>query len=367
MRARDILRFLPIIALVYGGAALVAYKQGVHASLQAMGAVESVSTSYKVVSPENVDVMMAGAKAGDQFRFSQGNYGHLALNDRSFTPAITFHFAEGAFVEKLTLTKVQGLKVENLSVEAGKAEKIDWVFAVSVLNSQEIIFSGGRILWSADQDNTNDGKGMTIRQSRAVKVQNMTFNDNYRGVVVRDSDDITLRANMFDGVRSDGINVSGGQNIKIINNECRDFYPLPKAGDHPDCIQFWNDTANRSNQHVEIIGNNILKGQGGVTQGIFISGQKEGFPNKDFTIKNNMIEQGMGHAIMIHRSENMHLEGNTITPSAEILHMPGVTIRPPVADITLKENKSPLLDAAPGVDLHLNLSGNIFERVVGLP
>ena len=293
--------------------------------LLVMGAVSAYGFGHRKavlaaqqLAPVDLAELIKTATAADVIPIPAGSYGKLTLRDLSFEQPVILSFGEGAIVETISLYNVSGLTFRNLNIRAGKIEdetKIDWVFAVTLLRSHHIRFSGGRILWSADGDGTNDGKGFNIRESADVEVTGVTFNDNYRGIMVRDSDRVTLTHNKFIGVRSDGINVSGSVDVTIRDNLCRDFFPDHEAGDHPDCIQFWNDTASRSNQRVLIADNQIIRGRGGVSQGIFVSGLKQGLPNKEFIIRDNVIEQGMGHGIMIHRSDGVEVHGNKITPS----------------------------------------------------
>lgn len=297
---------------------------------------------------QDLPQILAQAQGGDVINLAPGYYPALSIHDMRFAASVVLDGQGLVIFEKLFLAKTQNITLRNISIEAGETSQQDRHYALTIVGSQNISLEGSRIGWSADGNLYNDGMAVLVRESFNVSIERNIIHNAFIGLTVRDSDQVRVRDNVFRDIRRDGINVSGSVDVGIVANTCRDFHPV-RPVDHPDCIQFWNDTAQRSNENIRIINNKILRGAGGVSQGIFLSGQKLDLPHKNVLIEGNIIRQGMGHGIFVHKAENVMVRANKILPAPPLEFVPALSVRAPVAGVLVQGNLLSRLDVAPAL------------------
>ena len=297
------------------------------------------------------------AAGGETIRLAPGYYPPLVLHKKRFSEPVIVDGQGLAIIKRIELDRVQNITFRNIIVEGGPVELQDRDYAVNVMNSAGVSFVGSRIGWSRDGNPLNDAMGVNIRLSENVTLSENIIHDSFIGLVIRDADSVTVKGNIFRDIRRDGINLSGSVDVTLDQNTCTEFHPT-RPLDHPDCIQLWNDTADRSNQNIRITGNRVLRGEGGVSQGIFLSGQKPGLPHRDVLIEGNIIHQGMGQGIFIHKTENAIIRNNTTLAAEPVEFLPGLTIRPPVRAVLAEENTVSRLEIRP----ELLSSGMVMAR-----
>ncbi len=293
-------------------------------------------TTTSVVEPR-LETRIRQSNPGDTINLAAGRYGDLRLNDIFLDAPVTVDGNGEAIFRKISLKKVSNLHFRNIVIEAGKTDQPGFHFAFNIMNSRNISIEGSDIGWSADGNWANDGMGMTARLSDSISIRNNVLHDAFIGLVVRDAENILVAGNTFRDIKRDGINVSGTVNIDISENICTDFHPT-RPVDHPDCIQFWNDTAERSNENIRIVGNQVLRGSGGVSQGIFMRGLKDGLHHKNVLIENNIIHQGMGQGIYVQKADDVIIRGNRLTPAPPVEFTPMLSIRSPVSNVLIENN-----------------------------
>ncbi|MCI5045566.1 MAG: right-handed parallel beta-helix repeat-containing protein [Aquisalinus sp.] len=301
-----------------------------------------------VASVSDIAEVIRAANPGDVIDLPAQAFGHLNLTGVHFTEPVIIDGKAGASFSKITLREVRNLYLRNIIVKAGTTSNHLGEFAVTVMRSRGVQISDSDISWSADKDWTNDGTGMTARLSTDVVIEDTIFHHSFTGLVIRDAGDIKIRKNTFRDLRRDGINVSGTVDIDIDQNVCTDFHP-ERPKDHPDCIQLWNDTAIRSNENIRITANNIIRGDGGVSQGIFLAGQKPGLPHRNVLIDGNLIHQGMGQGIFLRKVEGAVVRNNIVQAAPPVEHTPVITLRAPLKDIRVEANRAARIDVAPEV------------------
>ena len=296
---------------------------------------EVPATSDPVV--QDLAILMQRAKGGDAFSLLPGHYDTLELKNLNFSRPVVIDGHDKAVFDRINLRRVHNVTFRNIIIKAGIAEKPKWEIAFNMWRSSNIRITSSDISWSDDGVWTNDGVAVTARLSDNIFIQNTHIHDAVIGIVSRDSSNMHVLDNRLQNLRMDGMEVSGTFNLVFENNLCTEFHPV-RPVDHPDCIQLWNDTAKRSNENITIRGNRVLRGAGGVSQGIFISGLKEGLLNKNLLIENNIIHQGMGMGIYLQRVDGAVVRNNKLSAAEPVEDPPAIVVRYPVQNIEITGN-----------------------------
>ncbi len=137
-----------------------------------------------------------------------------------------------------------------------------------LMHVEDVIWRGGTVEAPGGRDGVKfDGYGGTVEWAKRVTIEGVTFTNAFRGLVTRrENSHVTIRNNIFTGLRSDGLNFTGIRNGLVEGNRFSDFAPIRstcsfpdgrvqgggvararcqadggtwKDGDHPDCIQMW--------------------------------------------------------------------------------------------------------------------------------
>ena len=150
---------------------------------------------------------------------------------------------------------------------------------------------------------------MMIRDSKNVSVSNSDIHHLGTGISYINSDTVLLSGNKLHNIQSDAMHGGGTSNITITGNTFTDF--APKAGDHPDAIQFWTTGTTVSAHDIVVTDNIITRGAGSVIQGIFMGNEKM-LEYKNVTITGNAVVGGMYNGIYLADASNVKIEGNLV-------------------------------------------------------
>lgn len=233
-------------------------------------------------------VALPTLKSGGTVTLGPGPYDMIVLRGERFNPPVTINAGT---------TVINGLRI--------------W-------DSRGIIWRGGIIKAPAGRDGHGPTVyGADIRKSDGLTFDGTTFTEALRGAVVADSNNITVRNARFTGLRSDGINLAGNNNVLIENNRFDDFTPVKptgtkaggdwKDGDHPDAIQLWNTPTTHSGTNIVIRGNVI----DGDTQGINFFGKRyDGYSR--VTVENNDIRITYPAAISVFQCDECTVRNNKV-------------------------------------------------------
>ena len=154
-----------------------------------------------------------------------------------------------------------------------------------------------------------DGNAVLIQNSKNVSVTNSDIHNLGTGISYVNSDTVLLSGNKLHNIQCDGMHGGGTSNITITGNTFTDF--SPKAGDHPDAIQFWTSGSTTSAHDITITNNIITRGAGSIFQGIFMGADpKLAFHN--VTITGNAIVGGMYNGIAFLNGDNVKIEDNLV-------------------------------------------------------
>ena len=241
-----------------------------------------------------LDTVLAGARGGDRIVLEPGNYGSVRFSKRVFRPPITVDASQAQFTE------------------------------VIIRDSTGVHIDSGTVISPREQE-----RGMIIDFSRDVSISGMRFSGPRIAISVSRSQDVAITRNVFDGVRSDGINVAGAQRVQLIGNECRNFNPIPavydrtgkivRDGDHPDCIQGWSIRGSPPTTDVTIIGNTAL----GFMQGIFFGNAGQGGYDR-IVVRDNRLQLSAFNGIFLQEARDSEVTNNMVRtlPGARMKQYP---------------------------------------------
>jgi len=273
--------------------------------LTCTSAVSSSATDKSgEVSPYRVYAALARAKAGETIRLAPGDFGDVIIAGRKFASQVRIDASNARFTS-LIIRGVAGVTIIGGTVVAPRESN----FSVLIDNSSDLQLShmaiaGGRI-----------------------------------AVTVIRSHDIAISDNDFQGTRSDGVNVSMSQKVRIQRNLCAKFLPIPavydgkgklvKDGDHPDCVQIWSVPDHPPTSDV-VVTDNVAEGY---MQGVFITNPAIGPEQPPFErveVRNNKLRLAMFNGIVIYNVRDAIVRDNLVEPmpGAKMLNYPFGLIKP---------------------------------------
>ena len=244
------------------------------------------------------------ALPGDTIYLAPGAYTAMSMagmNPAGMVTITSLDPSHPAVVAGLTLTNSSNLTFSNIEL----TPKAQGAYGITLGGDSNIRFDHLNIHASA----TVDGNAVLIRDSRNVSVTNSDIHNIGTGISYINSDTVMLSGNTLHNIQSDGIHGGGTSNITITGNTFTDF--SPKAGDHPDAIQFWTSGTTTSAHDITISNNIITRGAGAAVQGIFLGNEKM-LEYKNVTITGNAVVGGLYNGIFVVDASNAKIEGNLV-------------------------------------------------------
>lgn len=269
-----------------------------------------------VAKPSDLPAVLRLAQGGDTILLQPGDYGSVDIEDLTPTAPITLRAdGTGAPVRfaGLNLRNVANITLDGILFEYRfNAGDPLWTSRFSVNHSQKVTirnsrFSGDIVRGGAAADEGYaSGIGLKIDKSSDINVLDNQINTFYRGLLVAESDRVTISRNDVSAIRSDGMNFVAVQSLLVEDNYLRDFRASRASGDHPDMIQFWTTGTTRPTRDVTLRNNVLNSGKGSWTQSIFMG--------------NELVSQGKAGDQMFY--QNITITGNVIVNS----HLHGITV-----------------------------------------
>lgn len=304
------------------------------------------------------------AVGGETFILAAGNYGDVSISGRNFANTITFQSQNTASMASFTrfdITSSSNITLNSVDIgrtlpAASEAERMS-----SIWGSSNISFNGVKVHGSLDGNPRNDGWGILVSDSANVSIKASDFTELYRGAVFQRSTNVTVEANSFHDIRSDGVDFTAVSNVLIKNNMFRDFYFF--GGDHPDAIQFWTSGQTRGSSNITISGNQIFQGNGLALQGIFFNDEVGNLPYQNVVIDNNMVYgNDLWHGIAMTNGRNVSITNNTVVSRTNddpyfwirADNTQGLTIARNVTDAVVIGPGSSGVSVANNIELRLN-------------
>ncbi|MFN4128282.1 MAG: right-handed parallel beta-helix repeat-containing protein [Paracoccaceae bacterium] len=265
---------------------------------------------------DDLAAAIAAAAPGDTLELQGGDYGTLTVKRAGGQPGqpVTLRSADPADPARLSgmdLREMTHLVLEGLLfdyVYSPKDKPYIRPFQVSTtrgLTIRNSVFDGDL----ADSDGLAaypTGYGLWIRSSAEIRFEKNEIRDFYRGVIFSDSVDLSVVGNDLHSIRMDGMNFAQVERALIENNVIRDFKRAVGSADHADMIQFWTNKTERPSRDITIRNNVLNSGLGWYTQSIFM--------------RNEEVDTGRAGAEMFYR--NIVIEGNVIINA----HLHGISV-----------------------------------------
>lgn len=265
--------------------------------------------TINVSSTAALNSALKAAKAGDTILLSGGTY-TLNVSGLKFASDVTVASANAdrpAVITSLSITDSAGLTIRDLDLNAvGSGGNHPF----KIYRSQDIHLERLNVHGSVDGNPQNDVNALLIRESRDVSVTDSEFHDLADAIAHIDSQTLTIARSEFHHLKYDAIRGGGSSDVTITGNLFRDFFP--KAGDHPDVIQFWTSNTKASARNIVITDNAFIRGDGAAVQGIFIKDQVGTLPYENVTITGNVVAGGMYHGLSITGARNVTIDDNIV-------------------------------------------------------
>lgn len=252
-------------------------------------------TTFNVSNATELNSAIASAGGGDRIVLADGNYGAVYVTNRTYASTLTIEAATpgaGAHLDGLFVSGAKNISFVGLDVgRALNAGEPTYTQLAYLRSSNDIKFSGMTFHGSQDGDPSNDGVGLTVLNGSGLNITNSRFEELYRGIVLQNSTNSTIKGNDVTLIRSDGIISVANDGLSIEGNHIGDFRQM--LGDHSDAIQFWNTGQTKGQTNITIKDNVIFQtyfsgiDQTG-TQGIFISDPLT-YGYKNILIQNNVL------------------------------------------------------------------------------
>ncbi len=286
-------------------------------------------TSFTVSSQAELLDAVSRAAGGDSILLQGGNYGSFQLRNLSFDAPVTIASADPAnpaVINGLGMNNVSNVTFDGITFDY-KFQSGDpsWKQPFGVYDSQNItiknsMFDGDVVTGVSDVvDGYGNATGLAVSSSSAITIENNTFATFTRGVVVLQSDGLTLRGNNIHSLRSDGMDFVEVNDVLIEDNWLHDFNSSPLTGDHPDMIQFWTSGTDSPSTNITIRGNRLDIGEGDLTQSIFMRNEAvdQGLAGSEMfyqniLIEDNVIVNGHSHGITVGETAGLIIRNNTV-------------------------------------------------------
>ena len=267
-------------------------------------------SNYSASSTLELTAALRSAQSGDIILLSAGTYSGLSLQNLNFDSAVTIRSADPthlAVITDFTVSASKGLAFSNLDFTAIVSNIDSYAFRIS--SSTNISFDGLSVHGSMDGNVANDENGFLIRDSANVSVTNSDFQQLYTAINHLDDNGLRIADNTIHEIRMDGVRGGGSSNVEVTGNRFYNFHA--QAGDHDDAIQFWTVGAKAAASNIVISGNEFVRGNGDVVQGVFIEGGGDK-PISNVHIVGNTIIGGMYNGIAMFGGSNVEVSGNLV-------------------------------------------------------
>ena len=298
------------------------------------GEEPSAEDAVRVASRDELYTALSKANGGETILLDGGDYGDFRLTmqsgfDYDYASEVTIASANPS--DPATFS---GLDIRNASNLSFEGVVFDYSFDADDARSiRPFVINGGEDIAirnsvfdgdlargvSPVADGHGWGTGLSIRNATGVTVEGSEFFGFWKGAVLTDIDNLTVRDNDLHSLRMDGLNFVAVQNASIENNYIHDFDTAEGSTDHSDMIQFWTNGSDRPTRDVVIRGNTLDIGDGDWTQSIFMRNEevdngRAGYEMyyRDITIEDNVIVNGHRHGISVGETDGLVIRGNSV-------------------------------------------------------
>lgn len=317
-------------------------------------------TARQVISVGSASELMQtllSANGGEVISLRPGDYGNLTLQDVQFNSHVAIVSEQqdsNSVFTSMKLINVENLVFDGVTFDysaAPDAYAFHRPFTIDKSSNIEIHNSkfDGDIARSSDpsQDGFATGTGLVVRDSDSVTVSANEFSEWYRGAFFKNSTNIEIEHNEVHSIRSDGFNFSNIDQAKIHDNYFHDFRTAQSTDDHADMLQFWTVGTTSPSTNIHIKGNVFDIGGGDLTQTILIgneavrAGAGSEWQHSNFVIEDNLIHNAQKHGISVYSIAGVTIANNVLVSSlstTEKSHIPQIWISPDSSGVSITGN-----------------------------
>ncbi|MCT2398388.1 right-handed parallel beta-helix repeat-containing protein [Novosphingobium mangrovi (ex Huang et al. 2023)] len=166
-------------------------------------------------TPATVERVIEDAPPGAVIVLAPGDYGKIRIQGKTWSEPVTLNMTDARAT--LEIGNAQGVRVVG-----GTFGLVSQGYAIHVLNSRDIGF------------------------------ENVKMTSAQRGLVIAQSQDVSVSHARIVNMTIDGINIGSSQRVTVTDSSCSDFR-TGKA--HPDCIQMWSSPTRGITQDVKLLRN----------------------------------------------------------------------------------------------------------------
>jgi nitrous oxidase accessory protein NosD len=265
----------------------------------AAGLISTTPAEARTATPATLADAFAALQNGETLTLMPGDYGKVTMPRRRFTPTLIVDSSRATFTQ-LTIRNTSGVEIR-----------------------------GGRIVGPSSQ-----AYGVAVDSARNVRVTGMRVTGPRIGLTISRSTSVRVDQNVFDGVRSDGVNVTMASQVMIQNNVCRNFRPIMPIyasngallvdGDHPDCVQGWSTPGAQRTDDITVTGNVGT----GYMQGIFFRNPLGGRFRR-LTVRDNTMVVSAWNGIVLQDVDGATVTNNVVrsVTGSRMLNFPFGLIR----------------------------------------
>ncbi|GAA4770050.1 right-handed parallel beta-helix repeat-containing protein [Novosphingobium ginsenosidimutans] len=275
------------------------------------------------------------AAAGDEIKVAAGEYPSLSIRykladtpikitalDPSNPPvfnSVVIFGSTGIVLDGLTYKLIPSAT----STSASSAITITQSSGISVLNSK---ITGGPSVNGVDPSSTvldatgnvlglPVGRGIMINKSSDIRIEGNDISLFHKGVVMAQSNGVTIHNNEIHDLRSSPIVGSALNDITISSNHTYNYTPWAwgtSYGDHGDLIHIWTDAnyQTTASKNIIIKDNFLTQGTGTAMLGIFLANNSTPFGYENVVIQNNIISNANNQALRLEHVQGI-VTGNT--------------------------------------------------------
>jgi hypothetical protein len=344
------------------------------ASVLLLGLTSALQAETRRASPADFTEVLAAADPGTVIELTGGSYDTLGMRDgggsaqaplviRSADPKAPARFA------RMNLRDVENLVLEGLVFDYVATPGADPTLRpFQIRSSQGIIlrgclFKGDKAAHGGSAEMSPTGFGLSFRGLTDVTLEDSRITGFLRGLLVRESRNVIIRGNEFDGMRSDGMDFAQVEGVLIERNHLHDFDRPPGVKDHPDMIQFWTASTTKPSRDIVIRDNVLNAGSGPWTQSIFMRNElvdargagKEMFYHT-ILIEENVIVNAHPHGITVGETLGLTIRNNTVVRNAKAageghkpsFWIPRIRVAKKSEDVRIERNVTAAVDGLDG-------------------
>lgn len=265
--------------------------------------------TFNVTNSSEFDKAIRAASGGDIISLSANFEGSVQITNVNFSTPITIQSSDptdmGVF-NRLKVVNSSGINFSNVEFFNNSAS----LYWMTVTGSKNITFDKVDVHGILNGSSSDDGVGLSLRDSANITVSNSKFHELTGGIYYQNITNLTVNGSDFRLIRNDGVAGTAVRGLVIDGNMFTNFDHIGDV--HPDAIQIWTiDQASQSSD--VLIRNNVFdRGAGQAVQGIFTRDTTGVTPIDRITIERNAIIGSMYQGISVTGANDLSMRNNLV-------------------------------------------------------